>query len=862
MKLRWLSLGFAAVFVTALWSESSPAQLEAGRPASPLLPVPGRNVAVSDDATALRLNPALLQAAPGGELRLESFADRLNETVRYAGFAAGLSGKVPLLGWGVGVRYETVAHPLDENGDERRRRQDWLTAGLSMPAGHTSAFGLGLHRSFSADPVSDALTAISLGYIARPLDALALGVTADNLGSASNGLTSLPTTFTGGLVVRPLGERALEVGVEGSYQPAAKRAWPRATVGLDIDGVGRVRADVSRQREHARTTWFASAAFSVDLNTERGSLEATAGSLYRNQGSSAWAGYASLATRGFREPAALSAGRYAVTVGVEETPSARDHIALLAHLWALADEPELDAVVLRLRASPASSLAHLEELRDAVFELRRAGKRTLCHLEDASGAALFLCAAASRVLINPAGSVRFSGVKTQSLYFAEGLRKLGIRAEFVRVGAHKSAPEQFTQSEPGEVARADRIDLLQQSERAFVEGVSLGRGLSVATLRQALKEGPFDAPRAQAHGLVDELVFDDQIAKSVKKATGRDTQLLGQGRARIAPKRFGQSGVIAVVHVDGEITDGRNRSLPFIGSRSAGSYTLLDTLKAVRDNDQVRGVIVRVDSPGGSSTAADVLWRQVKLTAERKPTVVSMGSTAASGGYYLSVAADRIFANPQTITGSIGIYSLNADLSGLLRMLGVDHETYVSQPSADADSLFRAMSAAERASQQARINTFYELFLRRVAEGRNMKRDAVDAVGQGRIWTGEQAKERGLVDELGGLRQALAYVRSQAHLDADCPVVLLPKSDGSLLGKLLGLPFLNATGSESDTSLRVSSVDPSAVESLSQRTVEAASSASWLPPGLAEPLRAVAPLMFYAPETPLARLPFQPPELR
>jgi protease IV len=234
-------------------------------------------------------------------------------------------------------------------------------------------------------------------------------------------------------------------------------------------------------------------------------------------------------------------------------------------------------------------------------------------------------------------------------------------------------------------------------------------------------------------------------------------------------------------------------------------------------------VILRVETGGGSAMAADVIWREVQLTARVKPVIVSMGSAAASGGYYISTPATRIFANPLSITGSIGIFYGKAEVSELLSKIGVNVETYKTAPRADAESIFRPYTADERQELERKVAQFYDMFLGRVSEGRRLTKQQVDAVGQGRVWTGEQAFQRKLVDEVGGMRQALAAARKLANLGETAPIIELPV-ESSLLGKLVG-----AAGAQTQLP-------------------------NLLPPQLLELARAVAPFMFHPSDAPLAKM--------
>jgi protease-4 len=258
-------------------------------------------------------------------------------------------------------------------------------------------------------------------------------------------------------------------------------------------------------------------------------------------------------------------------------------------------------------------------------------------------------------------------------------------------------------------------------------------------------------------------------------------------RAPRAPDYFGDNSGIAVIYVDGDMVDGRSQTIPLLGTRLVGSYTIADSLKKARENPKIGAVVLRVETGGGSAMAADVIYREVQLTAAVKPVIVSMGSAAASGGYYISAPGTYVFANPSTITGSIGIFYGKADVAELLRKIGVTVEVYKTAPRADAESIFRPFTPEERTELERKVAQFYDVFLTRVAFGRKLSKPQVDAVGQGRVWTGEQALERKLVDEIGGLRQALALARKLGHVSEHGPILELPPPDTSLIGRLLGI---------------------------------------------------------------------------
>src|SRR6188768_200530 len=252
------------------------------------------------------------------------------------------------------------------------------------------------------------------------------------------------------------------------------------------------------------------------VNGSSGSMDLSAGSVFGGALGPDVSGKAyenltfDVAFKGYREPSGTEPPTYALRIRLESTPGTREHVALLQHLWQIADEePSIGAVVLELRTAPASSLAHVQELRDAIYMLRQAGKRVLCHLEDADGASLYLCSAADRILLNPAGGIRFAGLRARYFYYANLLDKLGVKADFVRIGAHKSAPEAFTRSGASEVARDDKIDMLQQHEKHLTLGIAHGRNLTAEQVRERVAKGPFVAIEAKTAGFVDGYAFDD-----------------------------------------------------------------------------------------------------------------------------------------------------------------------------------------------------------------------------------------------------------------------------------------------------------------------------------------------------------------
>lgn len=834
---RTLALTLAA---SSLLSTPALAQYPTNQPTRQ--PVFGKSPVSNDDSSALVQNPANVAFLPASELRWSSLYLNEGARVPWQGHALAFAFPIPFTSAATGLRIDLISPPGGGPGplfDDDKLYQ-WVTWGLAMHPSDSFAFGFSLQGSYSDLSQAHGLFGWSLGLTTRPSDYFGMSFVAHDINAPKNASGGLvDRTFDLAVAVRPLRSRLLEIGLEGKIVDADENAtWaPSATLGLDIPQLGRLRGGLTLMDPDDGITqdeWLASASMSFYLNGTSGSMDLTGGSVFGGalgNGVSSKA-HQNLATevafKGYREPSGAAPPAFGLRIRLESTPSVREHTALLRHLWQIAeDEPAIGAVVLELRTSPASSMAHVQELRDAVYLLRRAGKKVLCHLEDADGSSLYLCSAADRILINPAGGIRFAGLRARYFYYANLLDKLGIKADFVRIGAHKSAPEAFTRSGSSEVARNDKIDLLQQHEKHLTLGIAHGRNLKPEDVRARIAKGPFVSVEAKTAGFVDGYAFDDQLEAEASRLVGQPLRLVDDDRGPYADRFNGANPGIALIYVDGDMVDGRSQTIPLVGMKLVGSYTVAESIKKARENPLIGAVVLRVETGGGSAMAADVIWREIERTTKVKPVVVSMGTAAASGGYYIASPGTRVFANPLTITGSIGIFYGKADVSELLRKLGVNVEVYKTAPRADAESIFRPFTGEEKVELKRKVWQFYDVFLQRVAEGRKLTKEQVDAVGQGRVWTGEQALEHKLVDELGGLRQALAAARQLAGLTDHAPIQELPPVDTSLLGRLLGI---EGVSEQLPSHLHV------------------------LPPAMMDMVRALGPFVVHPADRPLARM--------
>ncbi len=419
-------------------------------------------------------------------------------------------------------------------------------------------------------------------------------------------------------------------------------------------------------------------------------------------------------------------------------------------------------------------LAVLQELRDAVLAFRATGKKATAWAEELPGnGSLYLASAFDRVLLQPAGSVGLVGVAATASFLGETLPWIGLEPDFARRHEYKNTVDILTETAFSEPHREATARLMESQLEQLVAGIATGRGMATERVRALADEGPYVADEALAAGLVDALAFRDEVYDEAK---GSDGSLLYLARfaKRTRPKGMKKLARIAVVPISGAIAPGRNGVKP---GAPPGPGTGSDTATAaIRDavaDPKVKAVVLRVDSPGGAVGASEAIWREAQqASAAGIPVVVSMGAVAASGGYYVAMGADRIVASPGTITGSIGVFSGKFVATGLRQRLHLATDVLRLNPNADMYGSQAPFTPAQRAKLDTSLDKVYEGFTTRVAEGRGLSPEAVDAAARGRVWTGADAVEHGLVDLLGGFAVAVREAKVLAGIGPDAPVAV------------------------------------------------------------------------------------------
>lgn len=446
------------------------------------------------------------------------------------------------------------------------------------------------------------------------------------------------------------------------------------------------------------------------------------------------------------------------------------HEMVLA-LHRAAHDDGVDGLFLEIHALPAA-WAQVQELRDAVAAFAAAGKPVHAWLAGGGNREYQLALAADAVSLAPEGMLAVNGVSAVMTFVAGSLDKLGMEADYVHVGRYKSAPETYERTGPSEASREMLGAIVDDQFDGLVAGTAAARGLEAGQVRELFDRGLFDAASAREAGLVDAVDYlPDALDRAFPTGDTRDLDdyaWFGGGGRRGAR--------IALVTVAGTIVDGESSAGGWSGP-TAGSATVVDQLQRCHDDDGIAAVLLRVDSPGGSALASDLIWNEVQALRGVKPVVVSMGGLAASGGYYVACAADSIFASPGTLTGSIGVFAGKLAREELYGKLGVTREALTRGRNARLFDDHAPFTPEQRELLQTQLDAFYGRFVAKVAAGRGLDPAAAEAAAQGRVWSGRRAQDLGLVDGMGGVPRALTAVRGLLGLPADAPLRLVTFED-------------------------------------------------------------------------------------
>lgn len=486
-----------------------------------------------------------------------------------------------------------------------------------------------------------------------------------------------------------------------------------------------------------------------------------------------------LAERSQESPWAKFTGNSSAVYGLDD---------ILASIKKAKEHEDIKGIYIQA-SSLGTSFASLQEIRAALTDFKESGKFIYAYADTYSQGLYYLSSVADKVMLNPQGAVEWKGIAARPIFFKGLLEKLGIEMQIFKVGTYKSAVEPFINTEMSPENREQVAEYAGSIWNSLVSEVSASRNLSVECLNELADQMLLFSPAEKnvETGLVDTLIYHNDIRNYIKTQIGLDKDeklpvlsLSDMINVKKNTPKDKSGNIVAVYYASGDIV---TTASSVSSDECIASEKVIKDLRKLQKDEDVKAVVLRVNSGGGSAFASEQIWYAIEELKKEKPVVVSMGDYAASGGYYISCGADWIIADPTTLTGSIGIFGMIPNVEGLTNKLGLKFDVVKTNKFADIGAMGRAMNADERALIQSSINEGYDLFTKRCAEGRNMTQEEIDKIGQGRVWTGSKALELGLVDELGGINRALEVAIERAKVEG-YTVVAYPEKE-SMLNSIL-----------------------------------------------------------------------------
>jgi protease-4 len=760
------------------------APLNLDRPVTTGVQLPPATVAGDQNALSLALNPAGLAFGPWSAAYLHEEAFQPGPAARRGdALFANLGGMLPgdqfSQGLALGIEWLrnfkgscTAAEPC--------LRRTSLAYSLGSPV-----FALGgAWRFYQSDENPDItrLGTLDLGVIFRPASWLSVGLTGQALNAPNFGSSAVARRYTAGLALRPVA--ALTAWSEATMDDARLASSLQLSYGLRWAVVPGL--EVLAQAAHALDPLAGAPnfTFTAGLRAGLGFAAATVAAGAATGGADTLApGLLVAESTSAAGPMLFGAQPQAHVLDLEEAlsgpsplerllglgPKMSPYQRLLLRLSQLADDPSVGVLVLEVTSIGDLSLGRVEELRGQLATLRARGAKVLAWLESGGDTEYYLATAADRIYAAPQALLQINGLASERIYLRGLLDKVGVAPEFVKIGKYKSAPEQYTRTSSSEPAAEMTNSTLDDEFARYVGAVAAGRRLSPERVRTLLDRGLWTSEQAAAEGLIDGTATRGEgLGAALLELAGRRLPRRPAGPAPTSSERWGPLPRIGLVEVVGAIGASPGGAL----GEGADADRIVAALDEAARDEGIGAIVVRIDSPGGDVAASERIWHAVSEARKKKPVVASMGDVAASGGYYVAVGADVIFAEPSTLTGSIGVFAGKVDASALLARFGVDTELFARGERADFFTPFRPWTPGERAVVEGVVEAFYEAFLQRVAAGRRLSRDEVHELAQGRVWTGAQARERRLVDSLGGLDAALREARKRAGLPEDAAITV------------------------------------------------------------------------------------------
>jgi protease IV len=449
--------------------------------------------------------------------------------------------------------------------------------------------------------------------------------------------------------------------------------------------------------------------------------------------------------------------------------------SLLTQLRKAKVDERIGAVLIDIQF-PQIGMAKADELRDAIKDVRSSGKPVYAYMEMGSNKDYYIATACDKVFLPPSGDLAINGLAANVMFYRGTLDKIGVEPEFIQIGKYKNAPDQYLRKDMAEGHREVMNAILDDYFTRMTNAIADSRKKSPEDVKAIIDNAPYNAIKAKELGLIDGAIYRDELYNELKKTLGyeekKELEFVGGSEYKEVPASslgLNNGAEVAVIYASGGIVSGKSSNGGFGGGgQMSGSDTLVQAINDAADDDAIKAIVLRVDSPGGSALASDLMWHALENAKAKKPLVVSMSDYAASGGYYIACNANKIVAEPSTLTGSIGMFTGKMNLKGLYNWAGVSNEYLLRGKNAGLYRESEKWTPEEHAKMVESANTvYYDNFVPKVAKGRGKTAEEINAIGQGHVWTGFQAKDKGLVDEYGGLEKAIDIAKELANLPAE-----------------------------------------------------------------------------------------------
>jgi len=736
------------------------------------------SVSFSDEATSLVYNPAGLGRV--GTFNAIFVHDHSNtRALQSSGIWVGTS-LGDMLGLGLGFEFM-----VPDRGLQRGKTSVGLGVGPKV-------LSLGSTINWFNGGLANDMISADLGLQSMPARWLSFGAMVRNLNTPANGLTAFNREYSLGFGVRPLGER-LSIGVDWIINERLAPEVSRMQYTLNVEPVRGLHVLGGFSHSFAAgAAAFGHVGVGLDFEhfgyTQGVSFTATQAN-FQFMGRFSADRYPSIVPS--KKIAVASLGdigsNATSTVGSLLGLAAEDrYLRFLRFLERASEDPELSAVVLKVEGASVG-FARADEVRSGILKLRAAGKKVIAYALSIGDAEYVMTSACDTVYAAPGAMIMVDGLRSSTLFFGGFAEMFGITVDVARVGAYKNFPDQFTRREMSAEQKEAINAYLDTTQKMVTERVTSSRKVSAEGWQAFTDEALQPPKRAKELGIIDDVLTPQQLDEQVQAAVPGAYVDASYRPFSSRSTRWGSKREIAIVPVLGNITGGKSQSSPLGVGMTVGAETFIEAINEAAADDDVVAIVIRVDSGGGDAMASDLMYRAVVEARKKKPIVASMGDVAASGGYYAAMGAEEIWASPTTLTGSIGVFFAKPAVRNIANGIGIYQESISRSKLAGMTDLFDPWTEEQRVAVQAWVNDSYDTFITEVAVSRKLDKAAVDAVARGRVWSGEDAKARGLVDHLGGLMEAVNAAKAKAGLEPDDRdfALTLYQGNGGLLSGVL-----------------------------------------------------------------------------